>query len=89
MLGVAIACLPVFFTNRRIDCWEGWLFLAYYAGYTGFLILDATRSHLLPYYRAAMMWFVIPLTIVTLLVIALRRKPMPHPPETSSPPQPP
>ncbi len=74
MLGVAVACLPVFFTGRRIDRWEGMLFLGYYVAYTVFLILDATRSHLLPWYRAAMLGFVIPLTVVTLLVLTLRHR---------------
>jgi cation:H+ antiporter len=72
MSAVSVACLPIFFTGYRIARWEGLLFLAYYAGYTLYLILDAARHDALPEYSAMMGLFVIPLTVVTLAVLTVR-----------------
>lgn len=72
MIAVAVACLPVFFVGGRIARWEGAMFLGYYVAYTAWLGLTATRHALLPAFRIAMAYFVIPLTAVTLLVLAAR-----------------
>lgn len=72
MLAVSVACVPIFFTGYRIDRWEGFLFLGYYAAYTLYLVLEATRHSALELYRVAMLWFVLPLTAVTLLVLVTR-----------------
>lgn len=68
MLAVAIATLPIFFTGRRIDRWEGWLFLGYYAAYTAYLILAAAQHAALSTFNLVMVWFVAPLTLLTLIV---------------------
>ncbi len=73
MTAVAVACLPIFFFGRRIARWEGGLFLGYYIAYTLYLVLDATGHDALPLFSAVMLEFVIPLTVITLLVIASRR----------------
>ncbi len=72
MLAVAAACLPIFFTGREIARWEGAVFVGYYAAYVAYLILAAQRHALLPAFNRAMLGFVIPLTIVTLIVVLLR-----------------
>jgi cation:H+ antiporter len=72
MLAVAFACLPVFLTGRRIARWEGGLFIGYYFAYTAFLVLAARHHEVLPAFSALMLSFVVPLTIVTLLVSMLR-----------------
>jgi cation:H+ antiporter len=72
MIAVAVACLPVFFTGHLIARWEGGLFLAYYAAYTGYLILSATGHVALSTFTALMLGFVMPLTAATLLVVTLR-----------------
>jgi cation:H+ antiporter len=72
MVAVAVACLPVFFTGHRIDRWEGILFLGYYVAYIVYLALDATRSEALGSYRLAMIWFALPLTVVTLATVTVR-----------------
>jgi cation:H+ antiporter len=72
MIAVAVACLPVFFVGGRIARWEGAMFLGYYAAYTAWLALTASRHALRPAFGGAMMYFVIPLTAVTLLVLAFR-----------------
>jgi cation:H+ antiporter len=72
MIAVSLACLPIFFSDQRIDRWEGALFLAYYAAYIVYIILAATRSPNLLVFTMAMTWFVLPLTVLTLLLITFR-----------------
>lgn len=72
MLAVAVACLPIFFHENRIDRWEGGVFFGYYIAYTAYLILDSTGHDYLPYYSAVMLWFVMPLTAVTVIVAVFR-----------------
>jgi cation:H+ antiporter len=74
MLAVALACLPVFMTGREIARWEGAVFLLYYAAYVLYLILAAQQHSLLPQFSVAMMSFVVPITVVT-LVVSLIKKP--------------
>lgn len=73
MLAVAFACLPVFLTGREIARWEGAVFLGYYAAYTAYLILTAQQHDLLPAFNQAMLSFVLPLTVITLVVMSLRK----------------
>ncbi len=72
MIAVAVACLPVFFTGHRIARWEGAVFLGYYIAYTAYLILAAQEHDVLPVYAGVMMWFVLPLTVLTLAVVLWR-----------------
>ncbi|MFN7519196.1 MAG: sodium:calcium antiporter, partial [Lysobacteraceae bacterium] len=72
MMAVAVACLPIFFVGYTIQRWEGALFLAYYVAYTVYLVFDATEHDALPAFSQAMMWFVVPLTVITLGVVLAR-----------------
>ena len=72
MLAVAIACLPIFATGHRINRWEGALFLVYYLAYTAYLILAATKHDALAGYSWVMTTFALPLTAITLAVVAAR-----------------
>ena len=77
MLAVALACLPVFFTGGQISRWEGALFFAYYLAYTAYLVLAAIGHEALPVYALAMGAVVLPLSGITLAVVAfqaLRRR---------------
>jgi cation:H+ antiporter len=74
LLAVSFACLPVFLSGREIARWEGGLFIGYYFAYTAFLVLAARQHEVLPAFSAAMLSFVAPLTIVTLLVSMLRSR---------------
>jgi cation:H+ antiporter len=67
MIAVAVACLPIFFTDYLIERWEGGLFLAYYVAYTLYLVLNASQHEALSTFSAVMLWFVIPITMVTLI----------------------
>src|SRR5690606_24911405 len=73
MMAVAVACLPVFFTGFVIARWEGFVFVGYYAAYTLFLVLTATEHGSLETFRAAMLFFVIPLTVLTLGISVARQ----------------
>ena len=72
MIAVALACLPVFMTGREIARWEGAVFLVYYAAYVTYLILATQQHGALGSFSTAMMSFVIPITVVTLVVMLLR-----------------
>ncbi|WP_425398240.1 calcium/sodium antiporter [Aeoliella sp.] len=72
MTAVAVACLPIFFTGMTISRWEGLLLLGYYVAYTTYLILAATKHAAQESFGTAMMWFVIPITGVTLVVMFAR-----------------
>lgn len=72
MIAVAVACLPVFARGFVIPRWEGVLFLMYYVAYTTYLVLDATKHEATEGYSKAMLNFVLPLTGVTLGVLAVR-----------------
>lgn len=74
MLAVAIACLPIFVTGYRVGRREGVIFLIYYVAYTTFLVLDATAHDVLPIFTSAMTLFVLPLTIITLVLVAIQTK---------------
>jgi len=80
MLAVALACLPVFLTGREIARWEGAVFLAYYVAYASYLVLAAQEHAALPAFSRVMLGFVLPLTVITLVVSALRKPspPAPH-----------
>ncbi len=72
MVAVAVACLPIFVTGREIARWEGGLFFAYYLAYTTYVVLASIHHVALGLYGTAMLWFVLPLTAVTLLVLFAR-----------------
>jgi cation:H+ antiporter len=74
MLAVAFACLPVFLTGREIARWEGGVFLAYYLAYVAYVILAAQAHDALPAFSGVMLSFVLPLTVVTLAVSAMRAR---------------
>jgi len=72
MTAVALACLPVFFRRHLIARWEGGVFALYYIAYTLYLVLAATAHQRLDDYREAMLGFVLPLTLLTLVIILWR-----------------
>jgi cation:H+ antiporter len=74
MLAVAVACLPIFFTGHLIARWEGWLFFGYYVAYTLFLVLSSQQHDSLPAFSWVMGVFVVPLTAITLIILAARAR---------------
>lgn len=72
MIVVALACLPVFFTGARIGRWEGAVFLLYYGAYVLYLVLQSTQHDALPAFSIVMLEFALPLTFLTLGILAFR-----------------
>ncbi len=75
MLAVSFACIPVFLTGREIARWEGAVFLVYYGAYVTYLILASQQHAALSAYSTAMMSFVVPMTVITLVAVMIRRPP--------------
>jgi len=74
MLAVALACAPVFLTGREIARWEGAVFVLYYVAYVAFLILSAQQHDALSSFSNVMLSFVVPITVITLVVMMVRKK---------------
>jgi cation:H+ antiporter len=74
MIAVAIACLPIFWNGYALQRWEGTLFLAYYAAYLVWLVLDAAEHPFRDEYAVVVLAFVIPLTAVTFVAIAVAQR---------------
>jgi len=72
MIAVALICFPIFFGRRAIPRWEGLLFVAYYALYMAYLVLDASNHEGLAEYRYIVLTVVLPLTLITLIVFNAR-----------------
>lgn len=64
MIGVSLLCLPLFMTGSILSRWEGLLFLGYYVAYTVYLVLDGLDHAAFPAYRTAMLYFVVPATVL-------------------------
>lgn len=73
-IAVAFACLPIFYSGKKIDRREGVLFLFYYLAYNAYLILDALDHKALPVYSNIMLFVVIPLTIIALIAMTIIEK---------------
>jgi cation:H+ antiporter len=72
MIGVALICLPIFFTGYLISRFSGALFLFYYIAYTIYLLMAAQQHENLHTFGTAMVWFVMPATVIMLLTMAWR-----------------
>ncbi|MEO5661623.1 MAG: calcium/sodium antiporter [Polaromonas sp.] len=73
MIAVSLACLPVFMTGHEIARWEGGVFLLYYFAYVIYLILATQQHAVLGLFSTAMISFVIPITVITLVVVLIKR----------------
>jgi cation:H+ antiporter len=72
MIAVAVACLPIFFAGYRISRFNGAAFLSFYIAYLVYLIMVATSNEGIGNLRAAMLYFILPITAMTLIVITVR-----------------
>lgn len=76
MIAVAIACLPMFANGYALLRWEGIMFLMFYGAYLGWLVLDSGDHAFKNDYAVAVLGFLVPLSVITLIVIALRNRRM-------------
>ena len=72
LIVTALACLPIFLTGFKISRWEGLLFLVYYVGFITFLILKATEHASLHIFSTISLVFIIPITLITILILFVR-----------------
>jgi cation:H+ antiporter len=72
MIAVAVACLPFFFSGRRLERWEGVVFLFYYCAYTAYLIMASQDEAPLEIFTITIIWFTLPLTVLTLIILTIR-----------------
>jgi cation:H+ antiporter len=66
MIATAVACLPIFLTGRRINRFEGGLFLGYYVAYMAYVVMGATDASYIRSFELGMLGFVIPLTLIAI-----------------------
>lgn len=74
MLGVTIACIPIFVTGRVVARSEAFVFVAYFTAYTTYVLLTATGHEAVPLFRHALIFFVLPLSALTLGLSVLRAR---------------
>ncbi len=67
MLGVAVVCLPIFFSGFRITRVEGALFLLAYVAYTSWLCLNAMGHAVAAPLGHGLLWYGVPLALVTIV----------------------
>lgn len=72
MIAVAVACLPIFFSGYQITRINGVAFLGFYIAYIVYLIFTATNHQALGTFQSAMMYFVLPITALTLVIMGIR-----------------
>jgi cation:H+ antiporter len=84
MIAVAVACLPVFFVGYTISRANGVMFLFYYVAYTAYLVLDAQQHPAVSQLSDAMLYFVLPITGLTLGILSVRELRQPKQAETSA-----
>lgn len=74
MIAAAAACFPILLSGYLIARWEGALFLGYYVAYTGYLMVQSVEHPMLSAFRTAMVFFILPLTVLTLIIAAARAR---------------
>lgn len=75
MLAVAFACLPLFLGGRQIARWVGGVFMGCFLASSANVVLTARRHAAWAAFGTAMLSFVLPLTVVALVVVMLRPTP--------------
>jgi len=73
MVFVALVCMPVFYVDDNVSRGEGMLFLSYYVLYTAYLILEASKSSILPTITLFVSFY-IPLTFIGLVMFTLQAR---------------
>jgi cation:H+ antiporter len=72
MIAVAVACLPIFFTGRQVSRWNGTMLFGFYIAYLFDVVLRALETPFADDFRVIMIFFVIPLAVLTLLFAVVR-----------------
>lgn len=67
MVATAVVVAPIVFTGFTVQRWEGALFVTLYVAYLVYLVLNATRHQALTGFTETMVFFLLPLVLVTLI----------------------
>jgi len=67
MVATALVVFPIVFTGFTVQRWEGALFVALYVAYLTYLVLDATGHQALTGFTQTMVFFILPLALITLI----------------------
>lgn len=71
MVAVALVLLPLAFTGQAIARWEGFVLTGMYVAYVAYLVLAAADHEALGPFSAAMLWFVVPVTLLWVSALAI------------------
>jgi cation:H+ antiporter len=74
MIAISVAAWPIMWSGAIISRGEGFLFLCYYAAYTCYLILHAAEHDALPIFNAVLLFFIIPISVITALLVMMRTR---------------
>ncbi len=72
MIAATVALAAMLFTGSIISRAEGAALLAWFVAYTGYLVLDSEAHDALSAYSAVLLYFCLPVTVVTLLGLSTR-----------------
>ncbi|MBN1552663.1 calcium/sodium antiporter [bacterium] len=72
MVGAAVVCLPIFFTDSIISRWEGCILFSYYIAYTSLLILRTISSPAQELANNLVLYFLLPFTGIFLIVSIIK-----------------
>lgn len=70
LIGVTMVCVPIFWAGYIITRIEGAALLLGYVSYTAYLVLYHTNSPLFVQFKSAMLFFVLPLIVITVCSVA-------------------
>lgn len=71
MLGVALACLPIF-VDGRVPRWVGIMFVGYYITYTVYLVLHTNQHTALPTFKLVVGNIALPVTVILLMIMTMQ-----------------
>lgn len=69
MIAASLALVPIAFTGFMIARWEGAVFVGLYSAYLTYVVLDSTGHDAATGFTSLMLWFVLPLLVVTIIAL--------------------
>jgi cation:H+ antiporter len=72
MLGVAVITLPLFISGYVVTRMNALVLIGFYVAYTAYLLMQASASPALPDFADAMMRYVIPVSVVGLVILMVK-----------------
>lgn len=72
LIGISILCLPIFFTDKTIDRFEGAILFSCYVFYLFYLYLDSVSSSILPLFIQFIFYAFIPFVVIYVFFSLIR-----------------